>query len=153
MAGNPFICKHIEVIMLPASRDTALRCRTKDNCLQKSGKSKKLRQTFMVSSILIIFLFFINLTPLSYADVISTILVGTNPYGITYGTAYGNGNVYVVLLSSNTVSVISDTTNSIIATVPVGASPYGVAYGNGNIYVSNYNDNTVSVISTTTNSV
>ena len=107
----------------------------------------------MVSSILIIFLFFINLTPLSYADVISTILVGTNPYGITYGTAYGNGNVYVVLLSSNTVSVISDTTNSIIATVPVGASPYGVAYGNGNIYVSNYNDNTVSVISTTTNSV
>ena len=77
----------------------------------------------MVSSILIIFLFFINLTPLSYADVISTILVGTNPYGITYGAAYGNGNVYVVLLSSNTVSVISDTTNSVIATVPVGASP------------------------------
>src|SRR3989475_545425 len=139
--------------MLPASRDTALRCRTKDNCLQKSGKSKKLRQTFMVSSVLIIFLFFINLTPLSYADVISTILVGTNPYGITYGTAYGNGNVYVVLLSSNTVSVISDTTNSIIATVPVGVSPLGVAYGNGNIYVSNYDSSSVSVISGTTNSV
>src|SRR5438093_906153 len=139
--------------MLPASRDIALRCMTKDNCLQKSGKGKKLRQTFVVSSILIIFLFFINLTPLSYADVISTILVGTNPYGVTYGTAYGNGNIYVALLSSNTVSVISGTTNSVIATVPVGVSPLGVAYGNGNIYVANYDSSSVSVISSTTNSV
>src|SRR5437899_2419751 len=131
----------------------AVRCKAKDKCLPKSEKNKKLRQTFVVSGILIIFLFFINLTPLSYADVISTILVGTNPYGVTYGTAYGNGNIYVALLSNNAVSVISDTTNSVIATVPVGTSPAGIAYGNGNIYVANYDSSSVSVISSTTNSV
>src|SRR3989442_698712 len=139
--------------MLLETIKMASRCRAKDNCVQKSGKSKNLRQTFVVSSVMIIFLFFINLTPHSYADVITTILVGTNPYGITYGTAYGNCNIYVAKFVSNNVSVISNTTNSVVATIPVGTSPSGIAYGNGNIYVTNYNSNTVSVISSTTNSV
>src|SRR5439155_760787 len=66
---------------------------------------------------------------------------------------YGNGNIYVSNDGSSSVSVISGTTNSVIATVPVGTSPLGVAYGNGNIYVSNYDSSSVSVISSTTNSV
>src|SRR5947209_4422248 len=126
---------------------------TEENYLEKSGKNSKLRQTFVISSILIIFLFFINLTPFSYADLISTIPVGTFPYGITYGTAYGNGNVYVALLGGNSVSVISDMTNSVVATIQVGTRPYGVAFGNGNVYVANYDSNSVSVISSATNSV
>src|SRR5207245_1833822 len=126
---------------------------TEENYLEKSGKNSKLRQTFVISSILVIFLFFINLTPFSYADLISTIPVGTFPYGITYGTAYGNGNVYVALLGSNSVSVISSMTNSVVATVPVGKSPSGIAYGNGNVYTTNFDNNTVSVISSMTNSV
>src|SRR5437899_2799689 len=133
--------------------EITLRRSTEENYLEKSGKNSKLRQTFVISSILVIFLFFINLTPFSYADLISTIPVGTFPYGITYGTAYGNGNVYVALLGGNSVSVISDMTNSVVATIPVGMNPNGIVYGNGNIYVTNYGGGTVSVISSVTNSV
>ena len=106
-----------------------LRRNTEDNYQKKSGKNSKLLQTFVVLSVTMTVLFFISVTPFSYADTISTILVGSNPYGITYGTSYGNGNIYATNLSSNTVSVISDTTNSVVATIPVGTSPYGVAYG------------------------
>ncbi len=59
------------------------------------------------------------------------------------------------LRDGNTVSVISDSNNSIVATVNVGSEPYGVAYDSakGELFVTNYDDNTVSVISDSTNTM
>jgi YVTN family beta-propeller protein len=53
------------------------------------------------------------------------------------------------------VSVIKTSTNSVVATVPVGGRAYGVAITpNGAFaYVTNFEDSTVSVIKTATNSV
>jgi YVTN family beta-propeller protein len=52
----------------------------------------------------------------------------------------------------NAVSVISDTTNAVVATFDVGYGPVGVAYdsGKGEVFVANSDDNTVSVISDAT---
>ena len=57
--------------------------------------------------------------------------------------------------NSNTVSVISDATNSVVATVNVGSSPDGAAYdsGQGEVFVANSGSNTVSVISDSSNTV
>src|SRR5262245_44086556 len=60
-----------------------------------------------------------------------------------------------VTSAGNTVSVMDTATNTVVATVPVGAAPFGVAVTpNGAFaYVTNVSDNTVSVISAATNSV
>ena len=57
--------------------------------------------------------------------------------------------------NSNTVSVINPTTNTVVATIPVGESPFGVAVNpaNGLVYVTNAGSNTVSVIDPATNTV
>ncbi len=80
--------------------------------------------------------------------------------GSAYGGAYGiamspTGFAYVSSPYYNTVSVINTATNTVSATIPVGALPYGVAINPAGTfaYVANYNDNTVSVINTTTNIV
>ena len=135
--------------MLQSDRDVSLLLRLRDNRIQKYKKIIKSKQVFTVLGILTAVLFFINFIPFSYADLITGLVVGTNPNGI----AYGNGNVYVANGGGNFVSVVNDLTNLVIATIPVGMYPYGVAYGNGNVYVTNYGDNTVSVISSSTNSV
>jgi YVTN family beta-propeller protein len=78
------------------------------------------------------------------------------PAGGAYGIAMSpSGFAYVSNPSHNTVSVINTATNTISATIPVGASPYGVAINPAGTfaYVANLNDNTVSVINTTTNTV
>ena len=135
--------------MRQSDGDVSLLLRLGDNRIQKYGKIVKSKQVFTVLGILTAVLFFINFIPFSYADLITGLVVGTNPNGI----AYGNGNVYVANGGGNFVSVVNDLTNLVIATIPVGMYPYGVAYGNGNVYVTNYGDNTVSVISSSTNSV
>src|SRR3990170_3787634 len=62
---------------------------------------------------------------------------------------------YIPNDGSNTVSVIDTATNTVTATVPVGANPAGVAVHPAGtfVYVANFNDNTVSVIDTATNTV
>src|SRR5437879_3620210 len=135
--------------MLQSDRDISLLLRFGDNRIQKYGKIIRSKQVFAVLGILTAVLFFINFIPFSYADLITGLVVGTNPNGI----AYGNGNVYVANGGGNFVSVISNLTNSVLATVSVGANPMGIAYGNGNVYVANNGANTVSVISSATNSV
>ena len=56
---------------------------------------------------------------------------------------------------SDTVSVITDTTNAVVATVNVGTGPLGIAYDSdrGEIFVANSDNNTVSVITDATNAV
>jgi gliding motility-associated-like protein len=62
---------------------------------------------------------------------------------------------YIANQFSNNVSVVNTTTNTVVATVPVGAHPTGVAASaDGNsVYITNNGDNTVSVINTATNTV
>ena len=62
---------------------------------------------------------------------------------------------FVTNYGDNTVSVISDATNAVVATIPVGNGPYGVAYdsGKGEVFVVDDLDNNVSVISDATNTV
>ncbi len=79
--------------------------------------------------------------------------VGTSPQGVAYDGA--NSEVYVTNAGSANVSVISTSTNKVIANIAVGAQPMYPAYDSGNalIYVPNAGSNTVSVINTTTNTV
>src|ERR1700724_2421049 len=63
---------------------------------------------------------------------------------------------YVTNANSNTVSVISTATNTVVGSpIPVGTAPTGEAVtpDGTKVYVTNQNGNTVSVISTATNTV
>ncbi len=72
---------------------------------------------------------------------------------IFHSVAYdpADSRVYVTNAASNTVSVISTSTNKVVDTIHVGKSPSSVAYdsADGEVYVTNSDSNTVSVISTT----
>ena len=63
--------------------------------------------------------------------------------------------MYVVNGLSDTVSVIDGSTNTVVATIPVGKTPSGIAFNpdNGNVYVTNKVNHTVSVIDGSTNTV
>ena len=73
----------------------------------------------------------------------------------TAGATGSSAEVYVANQASGTVSVISTTTNSVIATIPVGGEPLGVAATpNGQfVYVADGSGGNVSVISSETNGV
>ena len=75
------------------------------------------------------------------------------PVQVAYDS--GKGEVFVSNYGSNTVSVISDSTNKVVATIEVGSGPAGSAYdpAKGEVFVSNFGSNTVSVISDSTNAV
>jgi YVTN family beta-propeller protein len=102
---------------------------------------------------------FISVIDLSSNTVLAgTIQVGAGPTGIAITP---NGQfVYVTNENSNTVSVISTATNSVVTTIPVGINPFEVAANpNGQfVYVSNNaytnpSNSSISVISTATNTV
>jgi YVTN family beta-propeller protein len=99
-------------------------------------------------------------------SVVATLSLGNTPApsGLIYDSH--KGEIFVTYddvtynessNSSNFVSVISDDTNSVVATVPVGNIPYplGLAYdsGKGEIFVANLHFNSVSIISDSTNAV
>src|SRR5262249_55060709 len=66
------------------------------------------------------------------------------------------GKVYVTNHGSSTVSVINTASNSVSATIPVGASPFGVAVtpDGSKVYVAHDSTpGTVSVIDTATNTL
>ena len=79
-------------------------------------------------SLILIAVFALSIAHSVYGlSVIATIPVGTagtdNPYD--YGAVYdsGKGEVFVTNAGSDTVSVISDKTNAVIATVPMRYAP------------------------------
>ena len=81
--------------------------------------------------------------------------VGGGGWRGAYGIAMSPNGFAYVSDAYNTVSVINTATNTLSATITVGANPYGVAINPAGTfaYVANYGDNTVSVIDTTTNTV
>jgi len=78
-------------------------------------------------------------------------------YGGYYGLAYNSakGEIFVTNVDFNSVYVISDINNTVVATIPVGNQPYGIAYdsGKGEIFVANHGADSVSVISDNTNAM
>jgi len=94
-------------------------------------------------------------TPGCTECVVASIDVGTAPAGVAY--AEGLGEVAVANFRSNNVSVISDGSNRVVATVPASAAE-GIAYDSGTsqFFVTDYNygsGGTVTVISGTTDAV
>ncbi len=83
--------------------------------------------------------------------------VGPDAMMLAYDQA--KGEIFVTNNGANTVSVISDDTNTVVATVTVGYYPLGIAYdsGKGELYVTNPNtvhgDSSISVISDSNNTV
>jgi YVTN family beta-propeller protein len=84
-------------------------------------------------------------------------LAGTLPQSIVYDS--GHGEIFVTAHNQDTgngsVRIINDTTNSMVAVIPVGSGTEGLGYdiGKGEIFVANpYSDN-VSVINDTSNKV
>jgi YVTN family beta-propeller protein len=77
------------------------------------------------------------------------------PMGLAYYGTSRNGELYVPNFYSDTVSVISGTANTVVATIPVGIHPNWVMYdaGNGDVYVPNSGSSNVSVISAATDTV
>jgi YVTN family beta-propeller protein len=77
--------------------------------------------------------------------------------GVAYGVAYdlAKAEIFVTHSGVNTVTVISDSTNTIIANISVGLTPEELAYDSrtGQLFVANTVDGTVSVISDSTNQV
>ena len=93
-------------------------------------------------------------------SVVASVPVGIGPYAVAYDSGKGevfvandNATVFLGYSGNGNVSVISDATNTVVATVPVGYDPSGVAYdsGKGEVFVTSGNN--VSVISDTTNKV
>ncbi len=78
---------------------------------------------------------------------------GTQPYGIAYNAA--NNNMYIANVGSSTVSVISGSTDSVIASILIGKIPAFIAYAppNNKLYVSNAGSNDVYMINGATNKV
>jgi YVTN family beta-propeller protein len=83
----------------------------------------------------------------------ATIPVGNLPHDIKYDPT--NKNIYVVNTASSTVSVISGSTNSVIATTLVGWVPVWLVYvpSNNKIYVTNEGSNDTYVINAATDVV
>ncbi len=86
-------------------------------------------------------------------DIVATIPVGSEPYGLTTASISGTTYVYVANIGSNDVSVINTATNTVSSTVNVGVKPYYASAIGTNVYVTNGASNTVSVIDGNTNTV
>jgi YVTN family beta-propeller protein len=79
---------------------------------------------------------------------------GHLPFGIAYNSA--NNNMYVANFGSSTVSVISGSTDSVIASILVGRLPHSIAYvppHSNKLYVTNEGSDDVYVINGATNRV
>jgi YVTN family beta-propeller protein len=83
----------------------------------------------------------------------SSIGVGGAPNAEAYDSA--KGEIFVANAASNNVTVINDTTDTVVTNILAGIEPIAAAYdsGKGEIYVVNWISSNVSVINDTTNTV
>ena len=85
---------------------------------------------------------------------VATVNVGGTSYGLAYDS--GKSEVFVTHFFNDTVTVLSDANNAVVATASLGVNyePVGVAYDSARaeVFVANYGANTVSIISDATNS-
>lgn len=96
--------------------------------------------------------------PRRFAAVLSALvlaLAGLVALDAPAAHAAGGPLVYTANRDAGTVSVIDTSSNTVTATIPVGAGPAGIAENPARtrVYVSNNTDSTVSVIDTSTNTV
>ena len=84
---------------------------------------------------------------------VAPIAVGKFPVGVMFDPH--DDDVYVTNSESNTVSVIADSDNTVIATVTVGTNPWGIAYdpAQDEIFVACNGDGEVYILNGTTNTV
>jgi YVTN family beta-propeller protein len=99
---------------------------------------------------------FVGVAVLSAA--VLTVAAGSSMSASASGTGSGKGcagQVYVANMVDGTVSVVDTKTETVTATVRVGAAPYGVAFSpdGTRAYVSNHVGNSVSVIDPATRAV
>jgi len=109
-----------------------------------------------VFALLIIFSFFpATLLALSAANTVHAVgVIATIPVNGIH-MAYDSGKNEIFVTQDDMVLVISDESNSVIATIPVGRMPVALAYDSfkNEVFVANFEANTVSVISDATNTV
>ena len=117
-------------------------------------------------SLIFIIIFALSIARVVYAaGLTATITVGFAPLGIAYDSA--KGEIFVANAGSpggfnvtsqagtNTISVISDSNNKVIASIDMGTPPGYVVYdsGKGEIFVTAFGGDKVFVISDSTNSI
>ena len=108
----------------------------------------------------IVFLFVLMLVGLAANTVHAVQVIGTIPVNTAGPMAYDSGKNEIFVTNINTnhsasdsVSVISDTNNTVIATVTVGYGAYYLAYDSGRNEVFAATLNSIAVISDSNNSV
>jgi YVTN family beta-propeller protein len=76
-----------------------------------------------------------------------------NPGAMAYDS--GKGELFVANDGTHNVSVISDASNTVVASIPVWNGPYSMAFdsGKGELFVANWGSSNVSVISVANNTV
>ena len=109
---------------------------------------KELKKTLLAPVLVILILV---LSPATVQAFEVTDAITLELYGGYYGVAYdsGRGEIYLTNGDFELVYVISDSTNTVVATIPVGRTPSGIAYNaaKGELFVTNFRSDTVSVIS------
>jgi YVTN family beta-propeller protein len=129
---------------IPTATDTTVSCRPLEVTIESS---RRFRCTATVT----------GLSPTGtvvwFPTANATMGVGRWPEGAAFASS--NNEVYVTNWGSNTVSVISASTNTVVGTIPVGIEPGDVVFSPSSkeVYVTNWGSNTVSVISASTNTV
>ncbi|VVC06248.1 Virginiamycin B lyase [uncultured archaeon] len=86
-------------------------------------------------------------------NVVTTITVGIEPYGIVYDN--DNGKIYVANFGSDNISVIDPSSNTVIQTISGVSNPSELMYDSTNqdLYVTSMTSNKVFVIDSLSNNV
>jgi len=87
----------------------------------------------------------VNVVSEATGQVVANVTV-PSPYGILADAS--SNLVYVASLGSNSLVVMSGSTNAVLGTIPVGSGPIGIGLDTNDnaIYVANQNDGTISII-------
>ncbi len=120
--------------------------------MRRGALTKSLIEAFLCLSLILIVFAALPLEVLA-VEVNTTIAVGTNPQGVACDS--GTNEIFVANSADNTVSVISQTTKTLIANIAVGLNPVCLAYDPilKEVFVTNSGSNSVSVISDQNNTV